>query len=99
MDIVVVTLSPVIDARETDERIPLPLDAIKKELKDEIPAEPLVVIEADTINATLDVWEVVYIPVTLSKNPKAFPTIVLNEFKTEDGDGSSIGVIFEADTL
>ena len=78
------------------ERIPLPLDAITKR---PVPAEPLVVIEEDTINATLDVWEVVYIPDGLLKNPKVFPEIVLNEFKTEDGDGSSIGVIFEADTL
>ena len=41
---------------------------------------PLVVIEADTINATLEVWGVEYNPVTLSKNPKVFPEIVLNEF-------------------
>ena len=77
------------------ERIPLPLDWIKKR---PVPAEPLVVIEADTVNATFDVCGIVYTPVVLLKNPKVFPEIVLNEFKTVVED-SSIGVTFEADTL
>ncbi len=41
---------------------------------------------------------VVYIPVGLLKNPEVFSEIVLNEFRRELS-GSSIGVIFEADTL
>ena len=60
-----------------------------KELKDEIPAEPLVVIEADTVNATFDVCEVVYNPVTLLKNPKVFPVIVLNEFREEENGNNT----------